>query len=38
MVLPKTFKKLVLVLATLAPMTKATKEDDIILDWLSYIY
>lgn len=37
-ILPKTFKKLVLVLTTFALMTKASKENEIVLEKILYIY
>lgn len=36
--MPKTFKKLVLVLATSAPMTKASKKDELMLERVPCIY
>ena len=36
--MPKTSKKLVLVLATFALVTEANKENNIVLDWVPYIH
>ena len=37
-VLLETSKKLVSVLAIFAPVNKASKKDDVILDWVPYIH